>query len=87
MAMRRRKTSRTVELTVERSEFFVARKPRAIDAWCEGCGRLAAFVTTEEAAQSSGVSLRMIFQRIEEGEIHSIETTGGLLLVCLSSLQ
>jgi hydrogenase maturation factor HypF (carbamoyltransferase family) len=87
MAIKRRKTSRTVELTVERREFFVARKPQPIDWWCEGCGTHAAFVTSEEAAQSSGVSLRQLFQRIEQGEIHSIETNDGLLLICLTSLR
>jgi hypothetical protein len=85
--MRRKKSTRTVELTVERSEFFVARKPRAPTlAWCAGCGGRAPFVAPEEAAAASGVSVRTIFRQIESAEIHFFETPEGRLLVCLASL-
>ena len=85
--MRRKRTSRTVELTVERSEFFVALKSRAPTlAPCAQCGSLTPFVTPAAAARSSGESLREIFRRIEAAEIHFLETPDGRLLVCLDSL-
>ena len=86
--MRRKRTTRTVELTIERSEFYTARGPRrsVVVALCEGCGRSVPFVTPEEAARSTGASLRTVFRQIEAAEIHFLETAGGRLLVCLDSL-
>jgi hypothetical protein len=85
--MRRRRTTRTVELTVERTEFSTPRGPRPnAVAWCGGCGRSAPFVTPEEAARSTGAGLRTVFRQIEAAEIHFLETADGVLLVCLDSL-
>lgn len=86
--MRKKRTTRTVELTIERSESVVIPKPREpAFAWCAGCGRRGAFATPEEAARSSGASLRAIFRQIEAAEIHCLETPDGRLLVCLASLR
>lgn len=86
--MRRKRTTKTVELTVERSEFSVALKSRRPTfAPCAQCGRKASFVTPSEAARASGESLRTIFRRIEAAEIHFLETPEGALLVCLDSLS
>jgi hypothetical protein len=85
--MRRKRTSRTVELTVERSEFIVALKPSGPTVTpCPTCGNTR-FVTPAEAARSSGETLREIFRRIEAAEIHFFETPDGELLVCLDSLN
>lgn len=86
--MRRKRTSRTVELTVERSEFFAAAKSREPTLFrCVHCGTPAHFVTLAEAARVSGESVREIFRRIEAAEIHFFETPEGALLVCLASLN
>ena len=85
--MRKKRTTRTVELTIERSESFVVPKPRErAYMWCAGCGRRGAFATPEEAARSSGAGLRTVFRQIEAAEIHFLETADGRLLVCLESL-
>lgn len=86
--MRRKRTTKTIELTVERSEFLVdaqARKSTLIR--CMHCGGPARFVTLAEAATVSGESLREIFRQIEAAEIHFFETPDGALLVCLDSLN
>lgn len=86
--MRRKRTTRTVELTFERSEFFVALKFRGPTlSPCAQCGGNARFVTLAEAARASGASLREIFRRIEAAEIHFLETPEGSLFVCLDSLN
>lgn len=85
--MRKTKTGRTVELTIERSEFFVVPSGSArMLAWCDGCGGRVPFVTPGEAALVSGENVRAIFRRVEAMEIHFVETPGGRLLVCLESV-
>ena len=86
-AMRTKKTTKTVELTVARSESFVVPKPFGQTfVWCEECHRRGAFVTPPEASRASGVSLRTLFRRIELAEVHFVEMPGAGLLICLESL-
>ena len=82
-----KKTTRTIELTVERSEFFIRRSQRTVSAWCAECGGQVAVAAPEEAARATGTSARTIYRRIEAGTIHFMETPEGCLLVCLVSLS
>lgn len=84
--MKRKRTTRTIELSMERSDFFVASKCKPSFFRCVHCGRQASFVIPAEAARLSGQSLREIYRRIESAEIHFFETPDGALLVCLDSL-
>ncbi len=86
--MRKKKTTRTIELTFERTEFFAVLKPRkSYFAECAECGGRVPVVTPEEAARASGESLREVFRRIEAAEVHFVETPDGALLVCLDSFN
>lgn len=81
------KTTRTIELTVERSEVFVRRQARApVFDWCEICGRRVRMITADEAARFAGVSMRVIYQKVESGELHVVEEPERSLLVCLDSI-
>ena len=84
--MKKKKTTKTVELVVERSEFFVSRPRRAAPADCAECGPRARMATPEEAAALSGVTARTIYRWVEAGRVHFAETPEGALLVCLGSL-
>jgi hypothetical protein len=44
-------------------------------------------LTPEEISMLSATSARALYRRVEEGKLHFIETEGGLLFVCLASLQ
>lgn len=84
----RKKTTRTIELTLERNEFLAVLKPRrSIVAHCAECGDSVPVVTPQQAARASGESLREVFRRIEAAEIHFVEAPDGALLVCLDSLN
>lgn len=81
------KTKRTIELTIERNEFSVLRKCRgSAYAWCGVCAKSVGMVTPEEAARRTGVSMRAIYRRVEEGGLHLLETPEAPLLICLESL-
>jgi hypothetical protein len=58
-----------------------------INCWCEECGAPAAMVTPERAAEMLMTNPRAIYQRVERGEVHFVETVSGELLICYSSLQ
>ena len=85
--MRKKKTTRTIELTFERTEFFAVLNPRrSTVAQCAECGGRVPVVTPEEAASIAGVMARTIYHWVEAGRVHFMETPEGLLLVCLASL-
>jgi hypothetical protein len=80
------KTRRTIELNIEHTSVVTRRSPpRAIFAWCAGCGAEVQLVRPEETSRYTDVSTRTIYRRIEAGEIHFIESEDSLL-ICLDSL-
>jgi hypothetical protein len=81
-----RKKRRT-EITVETHEVTVIReaaKPSL--AWCAGCEGEARMISPEEAAAVALTSTRRIYQQVEAGALHFIETQAGALLICFDSL-
>ena len=81
--MKRRK----IEITFEREEVFVVRRPtRPAAAWCAGCAAEVEMLTPEEAAVVAAVNARTIYRWTEAGLLHFAETADGLLLVCPASL-
>jgi len=85
--MKRRTTTRSVDFTIERREFFVAATPGQIFTLCAQCGKESTFVTPTDAARISASSVREIFQLMESAEIHFIERPDGSVIVCLASLS
>jgi len=44
-------------------------------------------VTIEQAAAMAGVSSREIYQHVEAGDLHFMETADGSILVCFNALK
>lgn len=61
--------------------------PRRAFVPCEECASEVGLLTPEEAALTSGLSARAIYQLLEGGLIHFKETRDGLLLVCLTTVN
>jgi hypothetical protein len=85
--MRRKRTTRSVEFTFERREFFVVANSGEIFTPCTRCGKKCAFVTPTDAARFSTLSVREIFRLMESAEIHFIEKPDRSVIVCLDSLR
>src|SRR5688572_14035681 len=86
--MKIKKTTRTTEITVEKSESFVVRRaPYSVPAWCASCGKRVRLVKPEEAAVAAGLNVREVYRRIETGNVHFVEAWDGTLVVCIRSLQ
>jgi len=85
--MKIRKTTRTTEITIEKSEFIVVhRTHRSASAWCVECGKHVRLINPEDAAIATGLNVREVYRRIEAGEVHFVETRDGAPLVCIKSL-
>jgi len=83
----RRKKKTTIVTIESRERTTIHRLTRRLVAWCEQCGAEALMVTPDEAATLCSTDARAIFRGVEAGEIHSVETERGALLVCSKSLR
>ncbi|HYP27664.1 MAG TPA: hypothetical protein VE262_13185 [Blastocatellia bacterium] len=81
--MRRRITMITIEK--ERIIEIILRSHR-VKEWCGQCNRPVVMLAPEKAALVAGVCPRLIYRWVEAGSLHFIETSRGLLRVCVDSL-
>lgn len=77
---------RTVEVFVETKRRFVVRQAETVaeQIACPECS--APMLAAEQIAVFFGVSRRSIYQTIERGAAHFLETGNGCLFVCPNSL-
>jgi len=54
--------------------------------WCAACGTETTMVKPEQAAVIAGVTVRVVNSWVESDLVHFLETSEGLLLVCVNSL-
>lgn len=81
------KTTRSVEITMEREEVLLIRKPaNRTTLWCTRCGGDVHMLTTEEAMTVTGASWQAIARRVRLHDVHFTETLAGGLLICINSL-
>src|SRR5215470_437743 len=86
--LKRRRTTRTTEVTIETEEMILLRgitKHRAAPMWCPGCRQHVQMVTPEHASEIAGVTPRTIYRCIEAANVHFVEN-GSKVLICLPSL-
>ena len=81
------KTSSKTEIIVETHRILTIKgNSRGRLAWCEACAGQVRMATADEAAILTGLSPRVIYQRIEARQLHFVETPGGGVFICLNSL-
>lgn len=74
-------------ITTETHEIFIVRRSRQkIRRFCFECGKEVEMLNLDSAVSLTGKRASEIFRLVENGEAHSLKTTGGQLLVCRSSL-
>lgn len=82
--MRRKKRT---EFRLDIDETLVFRRQGSpLLALCAECNKMGQMISVDEAATLTHTSSRAIYRAAERGEIHFIETSEGLLRVCLKSL-
>ena len=81
-------SKKITEITIETEQVVIVRRQaEGAKSWCDGCSAIVRMVTPEQATLLTQVSARMIYRRVENGELHFTETPEGLLLICLDSLK
>ena len=74
-------------ITIEtHQQIWIRGRGKSFVAWCEACAMKTLMLTPEQAALIGNATERLIFRRIENGELHFIETDAGALFVCSNSL-
>jgi hypothetical protein len=73
-----------MEITVETRRLVIRRSTNPI--WCIECSLPVQLITPEEAAALAGVNTSTIQRRVEQGQLHFIETAEQSRLICLNSL-
>jgi hypothetical protein len=78
---------RRTEITIEKHRLvYIGGRKISASGWCEPCGQQVELITPDAAAQSMGISARIIYRHVEAGAIHFTEIQDGHLLVCRNSL-
>lgn len=78
---------KTTEILIEIDELVVLNHDdHHVEERCPHCRDTQALVTPLQASRILGVSVRTINRWVESGDIHFVETSNGLLLVCVRSL-
>ena len=74
------------EITVEMDRLIVVSRARKTE-WCGSCSRPVEMLSIDDAALLAHVNSLTIFRWAVEGELHSVESAEGLLLICPHSPQ
>jgi len=83
--MQRKKITRTVEVTVESSQkVIILNVEQGRSCECSLCGTRQRFLPVHEAAAVTNSQERVIFRRVENGELGFCEIEEGMLLVCVT---
>ena len=77
---------RSVEISVEKTRRFVIRQPETNQTiWCPACNE--PMLAAEASAVLFRVKCRRVYQLVELGAAHFVETETGALFVCPPSLD
>ncbi len=81
------KTKRRTKIRFEKHELTLIRLSRNTRFFCPDCQTETAHLTIFQAAKALAVSEKDIFRLADTGQIHSIETEQGQLLICADSVS
>jgi hypothetical protein len=79
---------RRTEITIETERVLIIGSHNTTTiGWCAGCETYVRMIVTDLASRLSGLSQRSIYQSIEAGRLHFVETRNQQILVCEISLK
>lgn len=78
--------TKTIIIFEKRRRTTIRLRRRNRTALCELCAAETEMLSMLEAAVASDTTQLAIFRRLENGELHFLETDSGVLLICRNSL-
>ena len=80
--------TKKILITTERHEILIVRQisGHTIPGFCPTCNEKVEMINFDDAVSQSGVGGREMLNRSEDGEIHSVASATGHLLICKRSL-
>ena len=82
-----KRTTTKTEFTIEQRQRTTIRLRSQRLVWCDLCAAPGWMLEPDEAAVLTATTVRNIFHRVDAGELHFVESEGGALLVCRTSLE
>jgi len=79
------KTIHRTKIRFEKHELTLIRLSRNTQFFCANCQTETAHLTIVQTAIALAISEKDVFRRADGGQIHSIETANGQLLICAES--
>jgi hypothetical protein len=77
---------REIKITIETYEVLAISHPGDLNRnWCASCGKRVVVISINDACMS-GLSMEAVERCTQTGQIHLIDTAGGLPAICLNSL-
>jgi hypothetical protein len=83
--MKRTKTK--TEVIVATRQRITIRRRSQLEVWCDRCGETVEMFLPEHVALLTNTTSREIYRRVENGEVHFVETGEGELFICCRTLQ
>jgi hypothetical protein len=83
-------------MKIKRKREIVAERERRVtirwgsfqpDKFCPTCNGASPFVAVDQAAVIGGTTSLAIYRAIKSGQVHWLETSEGILIVCLASIE
>jgi protein-arginine kinase activator protein McsA len=79
------KATRRTKIRLEKHELKLVRGGQTATLFCQNCQTETRHLTVAQTAQVLEMSEMAVFRLAESGQIHSIETADGRLLICTNS--
>jgi hypothetical protein len=78
--------AKQTRISIETDSLLILRGRTSNRAWCPQCAEEVEMLALENAGIISNLDPRALEEWLNSGELHRVQTTGGLTLTCLNSL-
>jgi hypothetical protein len=78
--------AKQTRITIETDPLLILRGRAPKRAWCPQCAEEVEMLALENAGVISNLDPRALEEWLNSGELHQLQTIGGLTLTCLNSL-
>lgn len=83
----RQRVKKRITTIIETHQVRITRRSgKQVYAWCRPCAATVRMIRPEAFARLTKISVRTVYRRVEDGQLHFAETPDGRLFICINSL-